>query len=248
MAMAHLGNSDWQIGEAAQSPYLSRDLESEVESVCEFFEECPREAFTTIPDVLGGNGLDLIDKIDVPKNGKYKNKKMLAHPVGSVLVSLMGGISLSKSDCDLQPERVVASLRNETGRDVVIPPHRDLLDGHAVLFNWGVKGNLRYFIDGNELKIRDNMIVVLNGSANWQEVTAAVHKKKPEGVWKFGGTTALHAVVGRGRTVRNRLLVYADGVDTNFTQIFEDEYGPVPEMADSLLFMGLRPSLGIYVE
>jgi hypothetical protein len=43
-------------------------------------------------------------------------------------------------------------------------------------------------------------------------------------------------------------LVYADGKDTRFTQIFEDEYGPIPAIADNLLFLGLRPSLGFYIE
>ncbi len=57
----------------------------------------------------------------------------------------------------------------------------------------------------------------------------APYEQVPERVWRFDGTTDVHAVTGKGYTSRNRLLVYADGEDTKFTQIFEDEYDPAPE-------------------
>lgn len=246
--MAHLGTADWQIAEATHSSYLNRDLETEVLSVCEFFRTCPREPFTTIGDVLTNEGLELLGDIKLPPNEKYETSKLLAHPVGRILVSLMGRISLSNAEYELQPERVAVSLKNESGENLALPPHRDLLDGHAVLFNWNVTGDLHYVIDGYELPVVDNMLVALNGAANWQEVTAAIDGNPPERIWRFGGTTAVHSVVGSGLTSRNRLLVYADGQDTTFTQIIEDEYGPVPEIADNLLFIGLRPALGLYIE
>lgn len=246
--MPHLGNASWQIDDATHSSYLSRDLEYEVASACRLFNEYPNEPFTTIPGVVNQDGLALLNELPIPKNGECPVEALLAHNVGKVLVSIMGRISLSNTECDLQPERVAASLKNEFGKDVELAPHRDLLDGHAVIYNWNVEGDLSHTIDGYEIPIVSNQIVAINGSANWQEVTAAVYDERPVNVWEFGGTTAVHSVIGRGITSRNRLLVYADGRETNFTQLFADDYGPRPDMADNLLFIGLRPSFGIYIE
>jgi hypothetical protein len=246
--MTYIAAAEWQLPNTGQSPYFTRNLEAETASVGEFFKICPMEAFTTIPDVLTQEALDLLNGLEIESNSKYDLTKLLAHPVSRALVSVMGKLSLSNGEYGLDPNRVSASMRNESGEDISVGPHRDLLDGHAVLFNWAVRGDLNYVIDGAKLPVTNNQILVINGATNWQEVTSAVYSDLPKDFWRFGGTTAVHAVTGTGYTSRNRLLVYADGEDTAFTQIFEDEYGPVPEVKDNLLFLGLRPSLGFYIE
>lgn len=89
-----------------------------------------------------------------------------------------------------------------------------------MLFNWGVQGDLRYRIGDSSIGINSNEIVVLNGAAEKISVKGLVKATKADAVdIEWGFASLPHGVEGHGFTNRNRLLVFADGVETTVTQI-----------------------------
>jgi hypothetical protein len=197
-------------------PFLRVGVNSAITDLCIFlnkfefddqgnFEPPP---FGTIPDLL---------------NQKCPEEVLMAHPVGGPLARTMGRISLSNMDLRYQSTRTAHSLKNETAQDFLLEPHRDLLDGHAVLFNYAVSGDLAYLLNGERHPLKNNELIVLNGAAEWGDITNLLPGKEnsdPFSSWRsLGGVTMVHSVVGKGFTSRNRLLVYADGCKTSVTQI-----------------------------
>lgn len=179
--------------------------------------------FRVIPQLLNDESLELLADLYVPENGKCDEEVVLAHPIAGPLALTMGRISLSNMDMRSESSRTAFSLRNETGVNLVLEPHRDLLDGHAVLFNYGVTGNLFYVLDGIKYELKNNELVVLNGAAEWGDITSYLPGHEGEDPYNsfrhLGGVTMIHSVVGEGFTSRNRLLVYGDGRPTIVTQI-----------------------------
>ena len=230
---------------------FSRDLGDEVSKLCDSFRAPYLEAFGTIPDILDPVALGSLHSIQPSPNTKCETEKLLSHPIGRELVRLMGSISLSNPWYQLNSGGVIASLKNETGDNLHIKPHRDLLDGHAVLFNWGVQGDLKYMIDGEYYAFHDNELVVINGAADWLDVSLYSGREWRKGRSHFGGVTVAHGVQSMGWTTRNRLLVYADGQETRFTQIpvSEDDTKRVHQhYLNNPISYALRPELPRYGE
>jgi hypothetical protein len=207
----------------ALEPYLNEDTAEAIAVVCEFLNRFDPLPFGVIPDFLTAEGLSLLEELEVPVNGKCPEEVLLAHPVGGPLARTMGSISLANMDLRFDPTTTTNSLKNETRENFRLPPHRDLLDGHAVLFNYAVVGELFYVLDGVRRRIRDNELIVLNGAAVWGDITNFLPGQEdsdPLSDWRTnGGVTMVHAVEGEGYTSRNRLLVYANGRETTVTQI-----------------------------
>jgi len=218
-----------RVGEAAPlpvealEPHLRPGVIGEIQALTESLNKFDPEPYGIIPEFLTDEGLRILGQLEVPINGKCPEEELLAHPVGGPLAQTMGRISLANMDLRSEPRNITYSLRNETGENTLIEPHRDLLDGHAVLFNYGVSGELFYVLDGKEHRMKSNEMVVLNGAAVWGDVTNFLPGQEdndPFDGWRtLGGVTIAHEVRGKGPTSRNRLLVYADGQETLFTQI-----------------------------
>ena len=198
-------------------PYLNRDLDHELTAICKGFAAFEPKPFAKVPEVLTPVGLDQLEELEVPVNGKCDPDVLRHHRVAGPLAETMGRISLANNYYQLK--NIVASLRNETGDNLQVLPHRDLLDGHAVLYNYGVEGDLYYIINGEEQPIVSNELVILNGAYDWIDVSDYIDENPSPDFRQFGGVTALHAVEGRGFGSRDRLLVYADGRRTLTTQI-----------------------------
>ena len=179
--------------------------------------------FATIPNLLTKEGMHALENLVVPENEKVPEELLLAHPVAGPLALTMGYISLSNMDLRSKETEMAYSLKNETGNDLVLPEHRDLLDGHAVLYNYKVEGELLYVLDGQERELKNNELVVLHGAADWGDITEYLPGHEGDDPWDsfrhLGGVTMAHSVVGNGYTSRNRLLAYVSGQKTNVTQI-----------------------------
>ncbi|MDB5163484.1 MAG: hypothetical protein JWS12_101 [Candidatus Saccharibacteria bacterium] len=207
----------------ALNPYLTEGITDAVAEVCESLNKFDPLPFGIIPDFLNERGLSLLEQLDVPMNGKCPEEALLSHPVGGPLAQTMGRISLANMDLRHDSTRTTFSLKNETGENVGLEPHRDLLDGHAILFNYAVSGDLYYVLDGKRHRIKSNELVVLNGAALWGDITNFLpgeENNDPFSGWRtLGGVTMVHAVESKGFTSRNRLLAYAEGPETLVTQI-----------------------------
>jgi len=203
--------------------FLRGGVDDAITELCTALNRFDPPPFRTIPELLTEEALEKLNDLPVPENGKCEEEVLLAHPVGGPLALTMGKISLSNMDMRSESSRTAYSLRNETGENLVLDAHRDLLDGHAVLFNYSVAGNWFYVLDGVRYKIRENELIVLNGAAEWGDITDFLPGHDEEdpfnGFRHLGGVTMTHAVIGEGLTSRNRLLVYGDGRETTTTQI-----------------------------
>jgi hypothetical protein len=104
------------------------------------------------------------------------------------------------------------------------------LDGHAVLYNYGVEGDIYYAIDGKRTRIENNSLHVLNGSAIDIQLSSCMSLEAAQALddetrnrftlyKSIAGTTLPHAVQGEGPTSRKRLLVYADGLQAVMPQL-----------------------------
>ncbi len=204
-------------------PYISSHVEETVRSVCESLNKFDPLPFGIIPSFLNSEGLILLEQLEVPRNGKCSEEDLLGHLVGGPLAQMMGRISLANMDLRHDSNGVTHSLKNETREGISIEPHRDLLDGHAVLFNYAVSGDLFYVLDGEKQRMVNNEMVVLNGAAVWGDITNFLPGEEdndPHSGWRTnGGVTMAHAVESEGFVSRNRLLTYAHGRDTLVTQI-----------------------------
>lgn len=218
-----------RIGKLAPRPvetltrYLTEGVTDAIKDVCESLNKFDPLPFGRIPDFLSDEGLSLMDQLDVSVNDRCSEEVLLAHPVGGPLAQTMGRISLANMDLRHGSTRTNFSLKNETGDSVCLKPHRDLLDGHSVIFNYAVFGNLYYLLDGERHGINSNELVILNGAALWGDITNFLpgqKNNKPYDGWRtLGGVTMVHAVESEGFTSRNRLLAYAEGRETLVTQI-----------------------------
>lgn len=204
-------------------PFLRDGVTEEIAELSEALNKFDPLPFGTIPDFLTEEGLRFIEELEVPENGKCLEEALLAHPVGGPLAMTMGRISLANMDLRHNSIQTNHSLKNETGDNLILEAHRDLLDGHAVLFNYSVIGDLFYVLDGVIYPLNNNELVVLNGAAVWGDITSFLPGEEdsdPRKSWRsLGGVTMAHSVVGKGYTSRNRLLVYANGRETTVTQI-----------------------------
>lgn len=205
------------------TPFLQADAPEAIAEASLSLNKFDPLPFAIIPDLLTEEGLSLLEDLEVPTNGKCPEEVLAAHIVGGPLAETMGSISAANRDMRHEPNQTIHSLKNETGVNLVLAPHRDLLDGHAVLFNYGVSGNLAYILDGEPHDLKANELVILNGAAVWGDVTNYLPGHETDDPYTtfrhLGGVTITHSVVGTGLTSRNRLLVYADGRETSVTQI-----------------------------
>lgn len=196
-------------------PYLNRPIDDDLRWLYEYMKAPVVGPYAHILDVLSSAALKSLQELPVSVNGKCPTETLLAHAVGGPLVKTMGRISLMNRYNPTDPDNIVASLKDETGTDISLAPHKDFLDGHAVLFNYGVVGKPQYIIDGKVVELSENEIVVLNGS--YEQVDVSDLALDP--TVQYGNATPTHAVVGEGFTSRKRLLVYADGMPTTNCQI-----------------------------
>jgi hypothetical protein len=207
-------------------PHLRSGITEEIGALTESLNKFDPLPYGIIPDFLTPDGLAALKQLEVPLNGKCPDQLLRAHPVGGPLAATMGRISLANMDLRSKAKETVFSLKNETGEGVFVEPHRDLLDGHATLFNYGVLGELYYVIDGERLRLDDNALVVLNGAAVWGDITNFLPGEEGSLPWMgwrtMGGVTSVHGVESTGPASRNRLLVYAGGRETVTTQIPPD--------------------------
>lgn len=207
----------------ALHPYLTEGATDAIAEVSESLNKFDPLPYGVIPNFLTDEGLAFLEKLQVPLSSKCPIEEVLSHPVAGPLAKTMGLISLANMDLRHESTGTTYSLKNETGEDVHLEPHRDLLDGHAVLYNYAVLGNLFYVLGGERYRIKNNELVVLNGAAVWGDITNFLPGKEnndPEDGWRnLGGVTMVHAVESDGFASRNRLLAYADGPNTAVTQI-----------------------------
>ncbi len=218
-----------RIGEVAPRPvealypYLTEGIPNAIAKVCESLNKFDPLPYGVIPDFLTDEGLALLEKLEVPLNDRCPMDEVLSHPVAGPLAKTMGRISLANMDLRYDSTGTTYSLKNETGEDVHLEAHRDLLDGHAVLYNYAVSGNLYYVLDGERYRMKNNELIVLNGAAVWGDITNFLpgeENNEPEDGWRtLGGVTMVHAVESDGFASRNRLLAYAEGPNTVVTQI-----------------------------
>ena len=204
-------------------PYLRQGAVEEIAALTESLNKFDSEPYGIIPELLTDEALRILEQLEVPVNDKCPQEELLTHPIAGPLAQTMGRISLANMDLRSEPRSIEYRLRNETGENVRIEPHRDLLDGHAVLFNYRVLGELFYVLDDKEHRMKSNEMVILNGAAVWGDITNFLpgqEDNNPFDGWRtLGGVTVGHTVQGKGFTSRNRLLVYADGRETLFTQV-----------------------------
>jgi len=201
--------------------FIGEHVEFEAHNITESFRKFIPPAFGIIKKVLSPEGLALIKGLDVPTNGHYDMDEFRALEAGRSLLTLMIDISMANRYYPFDRRNVGARLKNISGNHVLLQPHRDLLDGHAVIYNYDIRGEIEYVIGGEKHISGDNELIILNGAADWQDITEFVRENPTPGSHHFGGVTELHSVYGKGITSRNRLLVYAEGQDTLVTQIPE---------------------------
>lgn len=201
----------------ALEPYLQRPIDLDMLWVHEYTKAPAEGHYAHISDVLTPEALALMDELPVPFNGKCPSELVEQHPVAGPLVRTMGRISLFNRINRPDVSKTQVSLRHEAGQDLALGEHRDFLDGHAVIFNWDVQGDLRYTIGDRRPKIDSNEIIVVSGCADFIPTDGLV--LPPNEDKEFGFATKPHGVIGKGFTSRKRLLVYADGVDTTVNQI-----------------------------
>ncbi len=201
----------------ALEPYLQHPIDLDMLWVHEYTKAPVEGHYAHISDVLTPEALALMDKLPVPPNGKCSTDIVEQHPVAGPLARTMGRISLFNRINSPDANKIQVSLRHEARQDMVLDEHRDFLDGHAVIFNWDVQGDLHYTINGRRPKIDSNEIIVISGCADFVAIDGLV--LPPNEDKGFGFATKPHGVVGVGSTSRKRLLVYADGAETVINQI-----------------------------
>ena len=204
-------------------PHLSDGAGDTITKLCSLLNQFDPPGYATIPNLLNDDALRELEGICVADNQWYPTAELLEHPIAGPLAQNMLNISESNMDMRCPTMGTKISLKNETGSGMLVKPHRDLLDGHAVLFNFLVSGALFYVLDGVVRPVRQHELVVLNGAAMWGNVTDYLPAKEgtvhPDAWQSLGGVTVAHSVVGIGHTSRNRLLAYCDGRETGLTQI-----------------------------
>lgn len=198
-------------------PYLQRPIDDDMLWSAEYMKAPSMGGYCHIGGLLTDEGIALLNELPVPEAGKCPEELLATHPVAGPLVETMGRLSLTNRYNELNPPNVKASLRHETGEDIVLGEHQDFLDGHAVVYNWDVNGSLIYIIGGKEITVDSNELIVINGAAELISVEGLL--KNNSSRRSYGWATKPHNVIGSGRTSRKRLLVYADGVETTITQL-----------------------------